>query len=50
MIFVCGKREAEEGTVNIRTLGSQHPKSMSLDEACAMLKAEIVPPDVKRLA
>jgi threonyl-tRNA synthetase len=48
MIFVCGRKEAEERTVNVRTLGSQHPKSMSLDEAFAMLKAEIVPPDIRR--
>ena len=48
LIFVCGRKEAEERSVNVRTLGSQHPKSMSLDEALAMVKAEIVPPDVKR--
>jgi threonyl-tRNA synthetase len=48
LIFVCGRKEAEEKSVNVRTLGSQHPKSMSLDEALAMVKAEIVPPDVKR--
>lgn len=50
LIFVCGRKEAEEQSVNVRTLGSQHPKSMSLDEALAMVKAEIVPPDVKRAA
>jgi threonyl-tRNA synthetase len=48
LIFVCGRKEAEEKSVNVRTLGSQHPKSMSLDEALSMVKAEIVPPDVKR--
>lgn len=48
LIFVCGRKEAEEKSVNVRTLGSQHPKSMSLDEALTMVKAEIVPPDVKR--
>lgn len=48
LIFVCGRKEAEEKSVNVRTLGSQHPKSMTLDEALSMVKAEIVPPDVKR--
>jgi len=48
LIFVCGRKEAEEQSVNVRTLGSQHPKSMPLDEALAMVKADIVPPDVKR--
>ncbi|PIP01378.1 threonine--tRNA ligase [Pleomorphomonas carboxyditropha] len=48
LIFVCGRKEAEEKSVNVRTLGSQHPKSMPLDEALSMVKAEIVPPDVKR--
>ncbi len=48
LIFVCGRKEAEEQAVNVRTLGSQHPKSMPLDEALAMVKADIVPPDVKR--
>ncbi|SCM73096.1 threonyl-tRNA synthetase [uncultured Pleomorphomonas sp.] len=48
LIFVCGRKEAEEKSVNVRTLGSQHPKSMPLDEALSMVKAEIVPPDVRR--
>ncbi len=48
LIFVCGKREAEERTVNIRRLGSQHPTGMALSEALAMVAGEIVPPDVKR--
>ncbi|WP_237151495.1 threonine--tRNA ligase [Oryzibacter oryziterrae] len=49
LIFVCGKREAEEATVNVRTLGSQTPKSMTLDDACAMVAADIIPPDLKRV-
>jgi threonyl-tRNA synthetase len=48
LIFVCGKREAEEGTVNVRRLGSQHPTSMSVADALAMLADERVPPDVRR--
>jgi threonyl-tRNA synthetase len=48
VIIVCGKREAEEGTVNIRRLGQQNQQSMSLEAALAMLTDEAVPPDVKR--
>ena len=45
-LVVVGKREAEEGTVAIRTLGAEHQKVMSLDEAIAMLKTESTAPDL----
>ena len=48
VIIVCGKREAEERTVNIRRLGSQDQVSMTLEEAIASLSAEATPPDLKR--
>ncbi|NGO51312.1 threonine--tRNA ligase [Allomesorhizobium camelthorni] len=48
VILVCGKREAEENTVNIRRLGSRDQQSLSLDEAVASLADEAVPPDLKR--
>jgi threonyl-tRNA synthetase len=44
-LLVVGKREAEEGTVALRTLGQEHQKVMSLDQAIAMLVAEATPPD-----
>jgi threonyl-tRNA synthetase len=47
-ILVCGRREAEESSVNIRRLGAQDQKSMSLTEALASLQNEAVPPDLKR--
>jgi threonyl-tRNA synthetase len=48
LLLVVGKREAEEGTVAIRRLGSdEHQKMMSLDEAVAMIAGEAVPPDFK---
>ncbi|MEE2952082.1 MAG: threonine--tRNA ligase [Pseudomonadota bacterium] len=47
-ILVCGKREAEEKTVNIRRLGSNTPSSKTLDEAVAALREEAVPPDLAR--
>jgi threonyl-tRNA synthetase len=45
-LLVVGKREAEEGTVAVRTLGAEHQKVMPLAEAIAMLKAEGTPPDL----
>jgi threonyl-tRNA synthetase len=48
VILVCGKREAEENTVNIRRLGSRDQQSLSLDEAVASLAEEAVPPDLRR--
>jgi threonyl-tRNA synthetase len=50
VIIVCGKKEAEERTVNIRRLGSQQQTSMSLEEAIASLTLEATPPDVIRKA
>ena len=46
-LLVVGMREAEEGKVAIRTLGSDGQRIMSLDEAIAMLKAEATPPDLR---
>jgi threonyl-tRNA synthetase len=46
-LLVVGKREAEEGTVAVRTLGAEHQKVMSLDEAIAMLRDEATPPDLR---
>ncbi|MBX3578223.1 MAG: threonine--tRNA ligase [Rhizobiaceae bacterium] len=48
VMLVCGRREAEEGTVNVRRLGSQAQDSMSLTDAVSSLRAEILPPDLKR--
>ena len=45
-LLVVGMREAEEGTVAVRTLGEQHQKVMPLDEAIAMLKKAATPPDL----
>jgi len=46
-LLVVGKREAEEGTVAIRTLGEERQRVMPLTEAIAMLKAEATPPDMR---
>ncbi|MDP9086064.1 MAG: threonine--tRNA ligase [Pseudomonadota bacterium] len=48
LLLVVGKREAEEGTVAIRRLGSdEHQKVMLLDAALAMIAGEAVPPDLR---
>jgi threonyl-tRNA synthetase len=48
LLLVVGKREAEEGSVALRRLGSEeHQKMMSLDEAVAMIASDAVPPDLK---
>ncbi len=46
-LLVVGKREADEGTVALRTLGAEHQKVMPLAEAIALLKAEATPPDLR---
>ncbi len=46
-LLVVGKREAEEGTVALRTLGAEHQKVMPLAEAIALLKVEATPPDLR---
>ncbi len=50
VILVCGKREAEERTVNVRRLGEKDQTSMALDQAVATLADEATPPDLKRAA
>jgi len=45
-LLVVGKREAEEGTVAIRTLGEERQRVLPLAEAIALLKAEATPPDL----
>ncbi|ODA68218.1 Threonine--tRNA ligase [Methyloligella halotolerans] len=47
VLFVVGKREAEEGTVSVRRLGSRDQEVMPLDEAITALCREAVPPDLR---
>ncbi len=48
LLLVVGKREAEEGTIALRRLGSEdRQQMMSLDEAVAMIAGEAVPPDLR---
>ena len=48
VILVAGKREMDEGTVNMRRLGSQEQKSSSLEDALKVLKEEATPPDLRK--
>ena len=48
VILVCGKREAEDGSVNMRRLGSQEQISLPLSKVIADLKEEATPPDLRR--
>ncbi|NRB31868.1 MAG: threonine--tRNA ligase [Rhizobiaceae bacterium] len=48
VILVCGMREAEGVSVNMRRLGSKDQMSYGLEEAVSMLAKEAVPPDLKR--
>jgi threonyl-tRNA synthetase len=46
VMFVVGKREAEEGTVSVRRLGSQQQEVLTLEAAIKGIVAEAVPPDL----
>ncbi len=48
VLLVCGKREAEERTVNIRRFGSRDQTEMSLADVIAKLVEEATPPDLLR--
>jgi threonyl-tRNA synthetase len=49
LLLVVGKREAEEGTVAIRRLGSEERQLvMSMDEAISMIVEEAIAPDLRR--
>jgi len=51
LLLVVGKREAEEGTVAIRRLGSdEHQKMMRLEEAADMIAGEAIAPDLRPAA
>ncbi|GHA13949.1 threonine--tRNA ligase [Devosia pacifica] len=50
LIFVAGRREAEEGTVSVRRLGTQGQTVMPFTEALDSLVSEALPPDLARQA
>jgi threonyl-tRNA synthetase len=50
VIAVVGRREAEEGKVALRRLGSQAQQIVTLEEAVALLSDEALPPDVRAVS
>jgi threonyl-tRNA synthetase len=50
LMFVVGKREAEEGTVSVRRLGTEGQKVVPFMDALVELMAEATPPDLKAKA
>ncbi|MEQ8825739.1 MAG: threonine--tRNA ligase [Filomicrobium sp.] len=48
VMLVAGMREAEQGTVSIRRLGSQKQEVMSFEDALAVLIDDAVAPDQRR--
>ncbi|NWH09121.1 MAG: threonine--tRNA ligase [Alphaproteobacteria bacterium] len=46
-LLVAGKKEAAEGTISIRRLGSEKQETMPLKDAIALLAAEATPPDLR---
>jgi len=46
-LLVVGRREADEGMVAVRSLGSDGQTIMSLDEATTWLRAEALAPDLR---
>jgi len=47
VIAVVGRKEAEDGKVAIRRLGSQDQTIVTVEEAIALLTAEATPPDLR---
>jgi threonyl-tRNA synthetase len=46
-MLVVGRREAEERTVALRSLGGGEQRVLPLADAVALLRAEAVPPDLR---
>ncbi|ALE03844.1 threonine--tRNA ligase [Bartonella ancashensis] len=50
VLLICGKREAETGSVSIRRLGSTDQiASLSVEDVIKQLSKEATPPDIQRL-
>ena len=47
-MLVLGRREAEDGTVALRSLAGGEQKFLPLAEAIALLVAEATPPDLRK--
>lgn len=49
IILICGKKESEQKTVNIRRFGQKDQQEMKFSEFLEMIKSEATPPDLKRI-
>jgi threonyl-tRNA synthetase len=45
-ILVAGRKEAEDGTVSVRRLGSEKSETLRVDDLIALLTKEALPPDL----
>ena len=45
-ILVAGRKEAEDGTVSVRRLGSEKSETLRVDDLIALLAREALPPDL----
>jgi threonyl-tRNA synthetase len=48
VIAVVGRKEAEEGRLALRRLGSDAQQGVTLEEAAVLLSAEALAPDLRR--
>ncbi|KEG20140.1 threonine--tRNA ligase [Bartonella bacilliformis] len=48
VILICGKRESETNSVNMRRLGSMNQISLPINQAIEQLTNEATPPDLRR--
>lgn len=48
VILICGKKEAQNNTVNVRRLGQKDQQETTLEEILSTLKHEATPPDILR--
>jgi threonyl-tRNA synthetase len=46
-IIVAGRKEAEDGTLSLRRLGSDKSETLKLDDVITLLSNEAVPPDLR---
>lgn len=47
IIFICGEREVQNKTINLRRLGSTNQTEYSLNEIISEIKTQITPPDLR---
>jgi hypothetical protein len=45
-ILVAGRKEAEDGTLSVRRLGSEKSEIMKVEDVIALMQKEAVPPDL----